>query len=618
MGILALAVYCLLGWVGPVRGAMTPEQKKQVEEIRKDLGRVPGLIAKKDVEEAEKLLEELESRLRAIGKESGEEDNKLLTGLLRQIEQRRGGLSKRAATAGPAFEKEVAPILVKNCLGCHDETASGGLRFDTFGGIVAGCGGKLVVPGNPQASILIQRLLVNGEARMPKGQKALPAEDLRKITAWIAGGARFGGQNDIPLANLSAGLGPKKEAAPVAIAMASGNERVSFKRDIAPFMVNLCVGCHGGANPRDGFSLDTFEKLMRGGKNGRVVLPGNTEDSRLWHLVGKQDPIKMPMGQARITRTNWNNLRTWIEEGAKFDGTDPKAPLRSLVPTEAEERAAELAKLTPEEWLAQRVERANRLWKAALPQETPNTHQTENVVLLGNVPGPRLEQYGQWADEAAGQIAKVFHAREQPLWKGKLTLFIFSDRFTYAEFVQTNEGRELLNEISAHARVRPGGEDAYVCLLDVGDEPGEESPGAKAIVLAEMTEAFLQRSGAKIPEWVSKGTGLALAARSDPKNDYFKKLAADAGHRLLTLAKPEDLMKDGTFSPADLGPVGYSLVAHMLKQGEPQYVNFVGQLLAGKSLDESLKAVYNADAVKVAVSYLSSATARTPPRKNRK
>jgi len=103
-----------------------------------------------------------------------------------------------------------------------------------------------------------------------------------------------------------------------------------------------------------------------------------------------------------------------------------------------------------------------------------------------------------------------------------------------------------------------------------------------------------------------RGTGLALAARNDIKNDFYRKLAASAGTRLTTLGQPADLLKDGTFSPADLGPVGYSVVAYMLKQGEPQYVQFLAQLQAGKSLDEALKGVYNADAGKVAVAYLAA------------
>src|SRR5438045_4891679 len=103
---------------------------------------------------------------------------------------------------------------------------------------------------------------------------------------------------------------------------------------------------------------------MKRGKSGRLVLPGNTKESRLWHLVGEQDPIKMPPGQALITRTNHANLKTWIEEGAKFDGPDPKATLRSLVPTDAEKRAKELASLSPDELARRRKARAQELWKA--------------------------------------------------------------------------------------------------------------------------------------------------------------------------------------------------------------------------------------------------------------
>src|SRR5579863_7520937 len=59
----------------------------------------------------------------------------------------------------------------------------------------------------------------------------------------------------------------------------AGKETVSFTKDIAPFMVNLCLNCHSGKNPRSGFSLETYELLMKGGKSGRVVLAGNAEDS---------------------------------------------------------------------------------------------------------------------------------------------------------------------------------------------------------------------------------------------------------------------------------------------------------------------------------------------------
>ncbi|HTI49620.1 MAG TPA: c-type cytochrome domain-containing protein, partial [Planctomycetaceae bacterium] len=341
---VGLACLVLSGSAG---AAIGPEQLKQIAEIRKELGKVPSLISKKDHEDAERILDDSEQKLKQLARDAGVDDNhKAIAPLLKQIELKRAALAKKPAggegrSGGAGFETEVAPILVARCLTCHGETnPRGGLRLDTFGEIVKGCGGKLVVPKFPQESVLVQRITATGKQRMPRNGDALTADEIRRITTWIAAGAKFTGENSAPLASLARPAAPGKpsETATVTINKPSGDEKVSFINDIAPFMVNLCVGCHSGNGrglEETGYSLETFEKLMRGGRGGRVVLPGKPDESRLWHLVGKQDPIKMPPGQSLITRTNHRNLEIWIREGAKFDGTDEqaRAPLRNLVLT---------------------------------------------------------------------------------------------------------------------------------------------------------------------------------------------------------------------------------------------------------------------------------------------
>ena len=44
---------------------------------------------------------------------------------------------------------------------------------------------------------------------------------------------------------------------PVKVVMADGTETVSFKDDVAPWMVNICLRCHSGANPRGGYNITT-------------------------------------------------------------------------------------------------------------------------------------------------------------------------------------------------------------------------------------------------------------------------------------------------------------------------------------------------------------------------
>jgi hypothetical protein len=621
-----LALACLV-FCGIAEGAIAPEHLKQIAEVRKELGKVQGLIAKKNHDEAERILGESEQKLKQVASDAGiDENHRAIAPLLKQIEHRRVALKKMSAggegrSGGPGFEADVAPILVARCLSCHGaDNPRSGLRLDSFGEIVKGCGGQLVVPKKPQESILVQRITATGKQRMPRNGEPLTAEEIRKITSWIAAGAKFTGENSAPLASLvkAAAAGKPAEAPPVVIAKPSGGETVSFIDDIAPFMVNLCVGCHSGTGrgvEETGFSIETFEKLMRGGRGGRVVQPGHPEESRLWHLVGKQDPIKMPPGQSLITRTNHRNLETWIREGAKFDGTDEQAkgPLRKLVLTDAERRAKQMAALSPEELDQQLHARGLELWQAAFRKDQPTEHATEAFTLLGNVPSSRLEEIGGFAAEDAKALQKLFGIKEPRIWRGKLTVFVFKDRFSYSEFVLTNEQAELPAEVKGHSRASSRGDDTYVCLEDLGDASSDEYPGVRATVMSLLTEAVLQRSTAKIPDWAERGLGLALAARHDPKNAYFRGLAGAAHDAVGALEKPHDLFQSGAIAPADLAPVGYTLVVHMMKiGGESQFIRFINQLTAGKSFPEALKAIYTADPDSLARSYMASLGSARP------
>ncbi len=615
-----LLVGCLgLTAAARLSAAVTAEQRKQIEEVKKELAKVKGLIAKKDLDQASRLVEDADQKLKQVAKEAGEENNRLIAGLLKQVDQHRDAIAKKrggggapaAGAGGVSFEGDVAPILVSRCLRCHGtDNARGNLRIDTFAGIIAGSGGALVVPGKPQESLMIERITATGEERMPKDQNPLSADEIRKISEWIKGGAKFNGSNTTPLIDLkTAPSAAKVDNTPIQINRATGNETVSFSRDIAPWFVNLCLNCHSGNTPRSGFSVETFEKTMKGGNSGRVVLPGNTKDSRMWHLVGEQEtpdgkPLKMPPGQALITRTNHSNLRTWIEEGAKFDGPDPKAPIRSLVLTDEQKRAKELAALNPEELAKRRKDQATQLWTAAFPDEAAAEHVSDAFIVMGNVGEARLRQIAEWSRADADVLHRVFKIREPLIWRGKLIVFVFKDRFSYAEFTQTNERVEVPAETKGHSRVAASEGDAYIALQDIGDSPSEESPGLRTQLMGLLTEALLQRSANRVPDWAARGTGLALASRSDPRNPYFRGLNAGAHEALRAIDKPEDLFANGTFSSADLAPIGFTLVTHMIKaEGEAHFISFLDQLRAGKPLNEALKASYGTDPPGLARSY---------------
>src|SRR6185437_15760917 len=91
------------------------------------------------------------------------------------------------------FEKEIRPVLVERCYGCHSsklKSPMGGLTLDTNAGMRSGGnGGAVIVPGNPGASRLLKALSYNEtDLRMPPTGK-LPEEKIAAFEKWIAAGA---------------------------------------------------------------------------------------------------------------------------------------------------------------------------------------------------------------------------------------------------------------------------------------------------------------------------------------------------------------------------------------------------------------------------------------------
>ena len=91
------------------------------------------------------------------------------------------------------FEKSVRPVLVAHCSGCHSATASkvrGGLKVDSLQALLAGGeSGPAIVPGDPDASLLVLAIRYEDpDTEMPPKGK-LPAEAIKAIERWVAMGA---------------------------------------------------------------------------------------------------------------------------------------------------------------------------------------------------------------------------------------------------------------------------------------------------------------------------------------------------------------------------------------------------------------------------------------------
>ncbi|MCW1914770.1 DUF1553 domain-containing protein [Luteolibacter sp. GHJ8] len=93
------------------------------------------------------------------------------------------------------FESKVRPILSQHCYSCHsaDTKAAGDLRVDDLNGLLSGGNnGPAVVPGDPDKSLLIQRVVHKQERLlMPKESDPLTESQISDLRTWIANGAAW-------------------------------------------------------------------------------------------------------------------------------------------------------------------------------------------------------------------------------------------------------------------------------------------------------------------------------------------------------------------------------------------------------------------------------------------
>ena len=93
--------------------------------------------------------------------------------------------------------RDVAPILVENCIACHNpRKAESKYVMTTFAQLAKGGQqgeGITLAAGKPEESYLVELIRPGGEPRMPYKQDPLPAEKIAAIERWVTEGAKYDG-----------------------------------------------------------------------------------------------------------------------------------------------------------------------------------------------------------------------------------------------------------------------------------------------------------------------------------------------------------------------------------------------------------------------------------------
>jgi len=108
------------------------------------------------------------------------------------------------------------------------------------------------------------------------------------------------------------------QSSPAAAAGLTPSELDFFESKIRPVLADKCYKCHSALAERikGGLLLDSREALLKGGDNGKIIVPGDPEASPLIKAVRYTDPdLQMPKDK-KLDDDQIAALTTWVRMGA--------------------------------------------------------------------------------------------------------------------------------------------------------------------------------------------------------------------------------------------------------------------------------------------------------------
>ena len=91
---------------------------------------------------------------------------------------------------------------------------------------------------------------------------------------------------------------------------------VSFKDEIQPIFKASCLSCHKPDKKKGKLDMSTYADLVKGGKQGNPLKPGDPAKSLLVEMISGPEP-EMPEKGDELKPEQIELISRWIKEGAK-------------------------------------------------------------------------------------------------------------------------------------------------------------------------------------------------------------------------------------------------------------------------------------------------------------
>jgi mono/diheme cytochrome c family protein len=109
--------------------------------------------------------------------------------------------------------------------------------------------------------------------------------------------------------------------------------KVDFAREILPIFRASCFPCHGPERRQGGLRLSNREEAFKGGISGRVIIPGDAENSLLVKRISSdEEGPRMPKGMTALAPEQIELIKRWINEGAHWPDNAENAVHWAFIP----------------------------------------------------------------------------------------------------------------------------------------------------------------------------------------------------------------------------------------------------------------------------------------------
>lgn len=97
-----------------------------------------------------------------------------------------------------------------------------------------------------------------------------------------------------------------------------------FEKRVRPILANNCFACHGpyAGEGQAGLRLDSLEGMLRGGRSGPAIVPGQSSQSLLIHAINHDTSLQMPP-KAKLPINEVVALTGWVDDGAYWPDAGP-------------------------------------------------------------------------------------------------------------------------------------------------------------------------------------------------------------------------------------------------------------------------------------------------------